>query len=94
LQSHHATPDTPPPPPLLGLQAVVNIMTPVGGPRIREALSQSVTLLFKEYTNAMNSQFNHYRYEDGTLPKVLGETPPPPPSPQQCHERPIQPLPL
>ena len=67
------------------MQAVINIMTPVGGAHIREALGQSVTLLFREYTNAMHLQFNHYRYDDGTLPKVLGE---------QTLDSSLRPLPL
>lgn len=47
---------------------------PMAGPRVREALNRAFTQAFREYTNVIAAQFTHYRYADGTLPKVLGET--------------------
>lgn len=54
------------------MQAIVQILMPMAGPRVREALGYAFTQVFREYTNAIASQFTHYRYADGTLPKVLG----------------------
>lgn len=56
----------------LYVQAIVQILMPMAGPRVREALAYAFTQVFREYTGAIASQFAHYRYADGTLPKVLG----------------------
>ena len=55
------------------MQAIVQILLPMAGPRVREALSYAFSQVFREYTNAIASQFTHYRYADSTLPKVLGK---------------------
>lgn len=58
---------------LVIVQAIVQILLPMAGPRVREALSYAFSQVFREYTNAIASQFTHYRYADSTLPKVLGK---------------------
>ena len=56
----------------LYLQGIVQILNPMAGPRVREGLGYAFSQVFREYTNAIAAQFTHYRYADGTLPKVLG----------------------
>ena len=54
------------------VQAVVKILVPFAGPRVREAMSHACAKLFREYTNALTTQFSHYRDSNGALPQILG----------------------
>lgn len=54
------------------LQAVAKILMPLGGPRLREAVSQAFTGTFQIYTNAITAHFSRYRDAEGALPKELG----------------------
>lgn len=56
----------------MALQAVVKILAPFGGPRVRQALSAAFLRAFTEYTGALASQFAAHRDPDGRLPPPLG----------------------
>ncbi len=62
---------------LLRMQAVVQILAPLAGPRVAEALRKTVNEMFGVYTQALAAGFAKYTRPDGTLPPRLGGSLPP-----------------
>ena len=58
---------------LLRMQAVVQILAPLAGPRVAEAVRKTVNEMFGVYTHALAAGFAKYTKPDGTLPPRLGE---------------------
>lgn len=54
------------------IQAVVQILAPLAGPRVAEALRKTVNEMFGVYTQALAAGFAKYTRPDGTLPPRLG----------------------
>ncbi|CAL8472152.1 g11694 [Coccomyxa elongata] len=54
------------------IQAVVQILAPLAGPRVAEAVRKTVNEMFGVYTQALAAGFAKYTKPDGTLPPRLG----------------------
>lgn len=55
------------------MQAVVQILASLAGPRVAEAVRKTVNEMFGVYTQALAAGFAKYTKPDGTLPPRLGE---------------------
>ena len=55
------------------MQAIIQILQPLAGPKVGEAVRKTVNELFGAFAQSMSAAFQKFMRPDGTFPPRLGE---------------------